>query len=346
MRNRDGLWQRHPRRIIGALGGPPDHLPDLVAGEPASLGELLGVDGDLLGETLREQPDQQARRKQRGLPGEIAHGPEADAGFLAHLAAHGLLQGFTRLDEAGQAREPGARAPPVAAEQRPIAVDREHDHDGVGAREVRRPAIRAAPYPAGRGHPGRRSALGAETMPCVPVEQRAGLGEDRRLAGGDRRGEGAHVDQLGVDVGSDVRPGRIDREMCAPVAEPEKDQRRAPLDLAAPRRHRLPIERGRCATTGERLQVAQREDARVGIVEQLADPLAVLSALADPIQRVAAEAVDVFLHWTNFTGRPVFDDRSIASISLWRWTARLKSTSKDPRPSRASAARAYAWATL
>src|SRR5258706_16209570 len=134
--------------------------------------------------------------------------------------------------------------------------------------------------------------------------------------------------------------------MRAAVAEAEEDQRRAGVDLAAPRGHWLPIERRRRATPGERLEVAQRQDARLRIVQQLADPLAVISALARPIQRVAAEAVDVFLHWTNFTDWPVFDDRSIASISLWRWTARLKSTSKGPPPRRAPAARAYAWATL
>src|SRR5215467_10675209 len=43
---------------------------------------------------------------------------------------------------------------------------------------------------------------------------------------------------------------------------------------------------------------------------------------------------------TSVTDRPVTDDRSIASISLWRCTARSKSTSNDPRPRRAAAARA------
>ena len=180
-------------------------VADLVAREPARLGELLGVDGDLLGQGLGEKPHHQARRKRPRLRGQVAHAPAADARLLADLAAHGLLRGLARLDEAGEAGEPGARAPPVAAEQGPLAADREHDHDGIGAREVRRPARRALPFPAGRRHPGRRSALGAEAMAGVPVEQRAGLGEDRRLAGGDRRGEGAHVDQLGVDVGRDVR---------------------------------------------------------------------------------------------------------------------------------------------
>ena len=190
-----------------------------------------------------EKPHHQARRERPRLRGQVAHAPAADARLLAHLAAHGLLRRLARLDEAGEAREPGARAPAVAAEQGPLAADGEHDHHGIGAREVRGPARRAVPLPAGRRHPGRRSALGAEAMSGVPVEQGAGLGEDRRLAGGDRRGEGAHVDQLGVDVGRDVRSGRIDREVRAPVAEAEEDQRRARVDLLAPRRHRLPVER-------------------------------------------------------------------------------------------------------
>ena len=44
--------------------------------------------------------------------------------------------------------------------------------------------------------------------------------------------------------------------------------------------------------------------------------------------------------WSTVVDRPVAEDRSIVSISLCRWTARLKSTSNDPRRCRASAARA------
>ena len=127
----------------------------------------------------------------------------------------------------------------------------------------------------------------------VPVEQGAGLGEDGCLGGGDRRGEGPHVDQLGVDVGRDVRTGRIDREVRAAVAEAEKDQGRAGVDLVPPLRHGLPIERRHRRAASERLQVAQRQEARVRIAEQLGDPVAVIPALAGPIQRVAAEAIDV-----------------------------------------------------
>src|SRR5437879_11549991 len=55
MGDRDGRRQRHLRRIIGAGRGTRHHLPDLVAREPARLGELLGVDGDLLGQGLGDR---------------------------------------------------------------------------------------------------------------------------------------------------------------------------------------------------------------------------------------------------------------------------------------------------
>ena len=41
-------------------------------------------------------------------------------------------------------------------------------------------------------------------------------------------------------------------------------------------------------------QVAQRQDPGCRVAEQLGDPVAVIPALAGPIQRVAAEAMDVF----------------------------------------------------
>src|SRR5262245_9205110 len=180
-------------------------------------------------------------------------------------------------------------------------------------------------------------------MSGVPVEQGAGLTEDGRFAGRERRGERSHIDPLGVDGGSQPRAIRVDREVRASVAEAEKDQRRAAVDPVAPRRDRLPVERRHRRGADERFQVAQRQDARLGVIEQHGDPIAVLPTLADPIQRVAAEAIDV-VHisqgYATVTDRPEAADRSIASISLWRWTARSKSTSNDPRPRKASAARA------
>src|SRR6266850_5259586 len=43
MSDRDGRGHRHLCRIVGAGGGARHHLPDLLAREPARLGELLGV---------------------------------------------------------------------------------------------------------------------------------------------------------------------------------------------------------------------------------------------------------------------------------------------------------------
>src|SRR6185503_1210176 len=177
MRDRDRRRQRHLGRIVGAGRGARHHLADFSAGKPARLGELLGVDRDLLGQGLGEKPHHEARGKRPRLGRQIAYAAAADPRLLAYLAAHGLLERFSRLDEAGEARKPRARAPAIATEQGPIAVDREHDHDGIGAREVRRAAIWAAPHPTGARHPGGRSALGAEAVAAMPVEQRPRLGE-------------------------------------------------------------------------------------------------------------------------------------------------------------------------
>src|SRR6266849_1228886 len=103
MCDRDGRRQRDLGRIVGAGGGARHHLADLIAVEPARFGELLGVDRDLLGQGFGEKSHHEARRKRPRLRSQVAHAPAADARLLAHLAAHGLLEGFTRLDEAGEA---------------------------------------------------------------------------------------------------------------------------------------------------------------------------------------------------------------------------------------------------
>ena len=79
------------------------HLPDLIAVEPARLGELLGIDGDLLGQGLGKKPDHQGRRKRPRLRSQVACAPTTDARLLADFSAHGLLRGFAGLDEAGEA---------------------------------------------------------------------------------------------------------------------------------------------------------------------------------------------------------------------------------------------------
>src|SRR5207249_14908 len=113
------------------------HRADLLALEPARLGQLLRIDRDLLAQRLAQKPHHQARWERPGLAGEIADAADQDARFLVHLAAYPLFQRLARFHEAGEAGEAVARPAPVAAEQRALAADRQHDRDRVGARVVR-----------------------------------------------------------------------------------------------------------------------------------------------------------------------------------------------------------------
>src|SRR6202035_3992832 len=166
---------------------PFDHCPGLVALEPAHLGELFGVDRDLLGQRFAEEAHHQARRKRPWLRGEIAYPPDLNARFLEDFATHSLLQSLARFHETGETRESSPGAPVAAAQQAPLAPDREHDHDRVDARKVVRLAIGAMPHPAARDDSARRAALRAVAVPGMPVDQGARLGENCRLAAVDYR---------------------------------------------------------------------------------------------------------------------------------------------------------------
>ena len=141
---------------------------------------------------------------------------------------------------------------------------------------------------------GLRAALGAEAVPRVPVDQRARLGENRRLAARQQRRQCARVERLACRRGTGIGAARIDRETRPLIAETEKDQRRAALDQLAPRRHLLPVERRRAVFPGQWPQVAQRQYARRRIGEQRGHPFRVAPPLAGAVERVAGKAVDVF----------------------------------------------------
>lgn len=144
---------------------------------------------------------------------------EPHPGFLPHLAAHGLLDGFGRLDEAGQGAVPVGGPALLPAEEHAVAVGRHDGHDdgGVRAREAQvRHALAggavgargggdgdgaadagleqaevggwAGALGAGVDGEGRLAARGAEGVACVPVEEGACLG----VGGGGGGGE-AHV---------------------------------------------------------------------------------------------------------------------------------------------------------
>src|SRR5581483_1132268 len=152
-----------------------------------------------------------------GLRRQVLDPADDNPGLLTNLAAHRFLRGLARLHIAGKAREAGTGAALVAAEQTVLAAHREHDRHRVGARVMLGPALRAAPLPAGLVDRGRRPALGAEAVPGVPADERARLGENRRLALRDLRRQGADIDRLGVPAGQHVAAGRVDREIRPPA---------------------------------------------------------------------------------------------------------------------------------
>ena len=107
--------------------------------------------------------------------------------FLAGLAAHRLFDGLARLDEARKARPHARRKARTAAEQAALAVDREHDDDGIGARKMLRAAGRAVAPPAGVDDAARRPAIGTEAVARMPAEHRLRLGERRQMLRREKR---------------------------------------------------------------------------------------------------------------------------------------------------------------
>src|ERR1700756_3479935 len=150
-----------------------DHCADLVASEPARFGKFFRIDRDLLTQRLGEKSHHQARWEWPRLRGEIAHPSDLDARFFEDFAANRFLGSLARFHEPGQARKPRARAPTAAAEKAALTPDREHDDDRVDAREMVCLAIRAVPDPASRRDDTWGTALRAEAMARMPVDQGA-----------------------------------------------------------------------------------------------------------------------------------------------------------------------------
>src|ERR1700722_13200654 len=142
-------------------GGVPaqQHRGDLVAGKPARILELAVVHGDFHSHRRRMAADHQRHRERPRLRREIGDPPAHDPGLLAGLAPHRLLQGLAGLDKAGKARPHVRRKARAAAEQAILAVDRQHDDDGIGTREMLHAAGRAVAPPAGVDRLARRPAI-------------------------------------------------------------------------------------------------------------------------------------------------------------------------------------------
>ena len=108
----------------------------------------------------------------------------------------------------------------MSAEQAAVASMHQHDHRGVGAREVAGVAVGvgAAPLVAGLAGAGRAAADAAEAMARVPVEDASGIGQHAAVGMAQRRADPAQVEEV-AEIG-DARQGQrvlqlrqVDREV-------------------------------------------------------------------------------------------------------------------------------------
>ena len=218
-----------------------------------------------------------------------------------------------------------------------------------GGRPLRQPGRR--PRAAGRSaaghHPGRHAPRGSGCGALVGCGRCRRSGRRIRARPRDRRPRaprGARRSPGGGPEGARVRAGG-DGLL---VGESRGIRGRDAVDLSrrAVERHVLPAMRLLCRrrrgpdsrSTGcrreahwaqNRCRACQSSSERLG-----QDPPGPAGCLRSS-RRLACPPGQLTL-----TDRPVAEDRSIASISVWRCTARSKSTSKDAPPRRASAARA------
>src|SRR5687768_15111791 len=95
-----------------------------------------------------------------------------DAAFLENFAANGVLDGFRRFDETGEAGIHAGHELFLPAQQRLLARTDEHDHDRIGAREMLGLATRTVALPAAFLHGSAVAAIGAKTMALMPGHQR------------------------------------------------------------------------------------------------------------------------------------------------------------------------------
>ena len=147
---------------------------------------------------------------------------------------------FARLDEAGEARPGIRREASGAAEQAALAVDRQHDRDRVGAREMLHLAGRAVAPPAGLDRARLRAAVGAEAVPSMPDQQRLAFGQRRQVLARDQAAhrDGAQVGESKASSASSALRSRPARCAIANRGAPSISPRKA-LSDDAPERMRF-----------------------------------------------------------------------------------------------------------
>ena len=179
----------------------------------------------------------------------VGHLPYPDVGFLEHLARDRLFQALARFDESGQRRVHARRKARLAPQQATVAVMHQHDHGRIGAREMRRGAVRigAAPDMTGFGADGRMAADAAEPVAGVPPCQATRIGQYVAFIVPQQRpetpqiGEAAPARQTRMG-GRVFQIGKIDREIGG-FAHEGRAGRTPPLPADRRRRAIRPVVR-------------------------------------------------------------------------------------------------------
>ena len=212
----DGVGRRGQERALPAR----QHRTHILARNPDRVFQLVAVDRERVVLCLADAGDHQLAGEGPGLAGDVADRADAHASLLHHLAPYRLFDRLARFQKARQRGVAAGRKGGLAAEQHAIVMLRQHDDDGVDAREMLGGTGGAGAAPARPEGRGRRAAIGAEAVARMPVEHGARRAPDRRRVGPhpvDRGGQRARA--------AGRTPGRGGEVRDIPF-EPEQHQRR------------------------------------------------------------------------------------------------------------------------
>ena len=283
------------------------HCLDFLAIEPTRVLEFDGVDFDFLRTRFRQTTDHQRRRKRPRLGSDITHAVAFDSAFLVDFPFRRLFDRLARLDESGERGIHALRESPLPTHQTALAIERQHDDDGVGAWKMLRLAGAALPPPPGGRDLSRNPADGAETVARMPIEDGFGLAEDRRH---QRRNPALQRDRAQIDelqivaTGHDqFRPIQISVSVgllfdCA-VGEASGENRRAiglqskqgldPRAAQSIQRRQRKQNLRRFVTSQDRHFAADYNEARVRALTQTAHGLGIVAQFGDAVERFAGK---------------------------------------------------------
>src|SRR5205085_7570181 len=114
---RDGQGRRQAH-----VAAAPGARRELLAREPAGVVELAVARRRLAARVVGEEAEHERRWERPRLRGEVAGRARLDAGLLAHLAQHRLLEALAGFDEAGESAVAPRRPGGLAAEQHLVAA--------------------------------------------------------------------------------------------------------------------------------------------------------------------------------------------------------------------------------